>query len=457
MSLINEVLQDLEKRQAGRSEDLSLSAEVRAVAASPRSRWQSSVVVLAILSAVLISVTPVWTSILSIGERFADRWGTRQGDSQNAVPVAARSGTALAHVDNVSLERQVESALIIPVFQLSQELALKTSSSQTTAGNQPVLQPTSAHKPELGEANQKLMHSEKAPAAGAKKEGDLSAMQREKRPQAAAALPTVESPAHIEVATPQKKQRVSSETPASGVESSAATASKPSGDPRLPPNDSNPAIEEVVIPETPALQPIDKQTRQLTAFERAENAFRSGVASLRQGRLNDAEVRFRNAIDEDHSHVAAQRALIGMLIDSGRYAEAELVLEESLDINPRQPEQVMILARLQVERGALQSAIQSLQGGLAYADADAEYRAFLAAVLQRAGKHEQAISEYRLALMLRPNNPVWSMGLAISLRALGQDQQAREAFHEAGASKRLPSGLQAFVERQLTELGTRNN
>ena len=197
---------------------------------------------------------------------------------------------------------------------------------------------------------------------------------------------------------------------------------------------------------------IEKQARQLTPYERAELAFRDGVASLRLGRASDAERHFRDAISEDRSHAAAQQALVGMLINAGRLDDAEQVLNDSISANPRQPKQAMLLARLQVERGDLELAIETLERVSPYAGADANYLSFMAAVLQRAQRHEQAVAQYRNALALMPRNAVWLMGLGISLRAMGEGEQARQAFGSAAAIGTLNADLQAFVERQQREL-----
>ena len=214
----------------------------------------------------------------------------------------------------------------------------------------------------------------------------------------------------------------------------------------------NEALERIEIPADVPARQIEKQARELTSYERAEIAFRDGVASLRRGRLKEAESQFRLAIEEDRSHAAAQQALIGMLVDARRFAEAEEVLDESLGINPRQPKLAMLLARLQVERGDLDTAVRTLDRVSSYAGTDANFLSFMAAVLQRAQRHDDAVDQYRNALAVMPNNPVWLMGLGISLRTLGEREQAQQAFAAAAAIGTLNPDLQAFVERQQREL-----
>ena len=117
----------------------------------------------------------------------------------------------------------------------------------------------------------------------------------------------------------------------------------------------------------------------------------------------------------------------------------------------------MVLARLQVERGDLDTAIQTLEAVSPYAGANAEYYSFLAAVLQRALRHEEAAAQYRNALSLMPRNAVWMMGLGISLRAFGDVDGAKDAFRSAAGTGTLGPQLQAFVVQQFTELRVAKN
>jgi MSHA biogenesis protein MshN len=91
---------------------------------------------------------------------------------------------------------------------------------------------------------------------------------------------------------------------------------------------------------------------------------------------------------------------------------------------------------------------------LPYVQSDPEYYAFLAALLQREGRHRETVDYYRAALRTAPGNGLWLMGLGISLRATSQFAEARESFQRAIETKQLNGELQAFTERQLRELGS---
>jgi MSHA biogenesis protein MshN len=176
------------------------------------------------------------------------------------------------------------------------------------------------------------------------------------------------------------------------------------------------------------------------------------VTQLQEGRANAAELDFREALKLDPAHNSARQALLGLLLDSGRNADAEQLLRKTLEANPRQPRHAMVLARLEVERGEVTGAINTMVGVLPYVQTDPDFHAFLAALLQREGRHREAADYYRTALRGTPGNGDWAMGLGISLRASNQAAEARDAFQRAIDSKQLSPELQEFVERQLREL-----
>jgi MSHA biogenesis protein MshN len=144
-----------------------------------------------------------------------------------------------------------------------------------------------------------------------------------------------------------------------------------------------------------------------------------------------------------------------LLLNARRPDEAERVLQDGLRSNVRQPGFAMALARLQVERGDVGAGIETLQKSAAAAGANADYLAFLAALLQRQERHAEAVEHYHAALSLAPTAAVWQMGLGISLQALNRTAEAQDAFRRARSGSGLNPELQAFVDDRLRQLARR--
>lgn len=192
--------------------------------------------------------------------------------------------------------------------------------------------------------------------------------------------------------------------------------------------------------------------KQVSPEQRADAEFREAVASMQQGHIADAIAGYRAVLRLDAGHDEARQALVALLLESKQGVEAERVLQDRLNAKPGHTGFAMLLARLQVEHGALEQAVATLEKSLPYAEAQADYQAFFAALLQRQSRHKEAITHYQIALQLAPGNGVWLMGYGISLQAAQRADDARDAFRRALESRTLTPELQAFVQQKIKEL-----
>ncbi|HEY4540900.1 MAG TPA: hypothetical protein VIG66_00840 [Noviherbaspirillum sp.] len=202
----------------------------------------------------------------------------------------------------------------------------------------------------------------------------------------------------------------------------------------------------------PQEQPLRKQVRELSPQQQAENEFRKAALALRQHKKQEALAGFQQALQLDARHAEARQSAIAMLLEERRTREALSLAAEGLAIDERQIGFAMILARLQLESGELPAALATLANSRRHAASDAAYLAFDAALLQRNGQHKEAAEQYMQALRLSSTNGVWWMGLGISLQAEHRLAEAREAFQRARASNTLSPDLVAFVDARLAQL-----
>ncbi|OFZ65647.1 MAG: hypothetical protein A2V79_07005 [Betaproteobacteria bacterium RBG_16_56_24] len=204
----------------------------------------------------------------------------------------------------------------------------------------------------------------------------------------------------------------------------------------------------VTVPASSSGSPI----KQVSPEQRADAEFRKAVALMQQGRIADAQAGYEAALRLDAGHDDARQSLVALLLESKRGAEAERVLQERLKGKPDHTGFTILLARLQVDRGAIGDATATLEKSLSHAGSQPDYLAFLAALLQRQDRHEEAIAQYKIVTQLAPGNGVWLMGYGISLQAIKRNADAKEAFRKALETQTLSPDLQAFVQQRLKEL-----
>lgn len=222
---------------------------------------------------------------------------------------------------------------------------------------------------------------------------------------------------------------------------------------------SSPEPENMAVDDEPNTVPapapegaVEKQIKPLTAQEQANNEYIKANDLVQQGRIKEALAGYETALQFEPGYEAARQAMVVLLLQNKRNADAERVLQDGLKQNIKNSGFAMLLARIQLDRNASWSALLTLQKTLPYASQQPDYQAFVAALLQRLNHHKEAVMHYQAAVELAPDSGVWWMGMGISLRALQRTEEARVAFRRALESHSLNGDLQVFVSKQLKEL-----
>lgn len=186
--------------------------------------------------------------------------------------------------------------------------------------------------------------------------------------------------------------------------------------------------------------------------ERAGVLYHRARAAIDAGDPLRGESLLQEALAVDAGFVPAREVLVARRIRQGRLAEAQMLLARGLQAVPEHAAFAKMYARLLVDQGADGEALRILDRHAPEVPGDPQYHAFRAALLQRVGDHDLAVAVYRDVLRVRPDAGVWWMGLGISLEVLGRVQAARDAYRRAEESGALSGEVQDFVRGKLAEL-----
>ncbi len=198
---------------------------------------------------------------------------------------------------------------------------------------------------------------------------------------------------------------------------------------------------------------VDKRQRPLTPAQQAALHYRRALVEFGQGRTAHGETLLRQALQRDPDYVAARGVLAGMLLRAGRLVEAGEVLREGLRRTPNHILFVRLYARVLLAQGQGAAAVRLLEQHRPSAGQALDYDALLAALYQRTGRYQQAVDLYRRLVATRPRRGAWWLGLGLALEGTGQPAQAREAYTEAVRTGTLDAASRAYVQRRLGVLG----
>ncbi|HET7649332.1 MAG TPA: tetratricopeptide repeat protein [Gammaproteobacteria bacterium] len=195
------------------------------------------------------------------------------------------------------------------------------------------------------------------------------------------------------------------------------------------------------------------KTLRNTPEDLARDAYKDGLTRLDAGDATGAERRFRDALQRVPGFDPARVALARLLAQTGRNSDAETVLAQGIKAGQNKPRFARLDANLLVQQGALADAMKALESALPDIHAEPEHYAFMAALAQRSGDNARAAKLYQQVLEIRPDNGVWWMGLGISLEQLKQPQAALNAYRHAQQSGDLNPDVAQFVNQRIKALG----
>jgi MSHA biogenesis protein MshN len=384
MSLINQMLKDIDKRQGVNANTFSDTAGIRLEASRQASPAQRVLV-----------------------------WG-------GLVLVVVSGGYAIRQwmAASPSPAQPVVQAPALPSAQLPAPL---TASSPEPAAQANVTKATSAPTPAAAPAPAVVAAADAAvPKSGPERKPEvLREIVREPvKPVAKAAKPKAEA-ADVAVAS-----------------ASALTAETTA---KVPPKKEAPPLA------------VGTVSRQLSAEQRADNAYREAVSLLRQGRGAEAQKSLQHSLIDQPGHADARVLLARVWLDEGKLTEAKSLLTEGIALRPQSFALYSTLAHAQLAGKDVDSAVATLERGLPAAGENAEYQALLAAALQQQTRHAEAVQHYVTALRQLPDTPNWLVGLGVSLQATNNLSGAAEAYQRA-LDLGLPASLAQFARDKLSQL-----
>lgn len=192
---------------------------------------------------------------------------------------------------------------------------------------------------------------------------------------------------------------------------------------------------------------------KLTPKQLAKKRFTLASEAERDGKLKDAISYYEQTLALEPSMHEARKQLAALHYGQGQLAKASEVLQQGMLLFPQQLDFALLLARVQQAAGQADLALATLanipdthplarQKWMAQSD-----------LAQKLGQFSVSEQAYRQLLQQEPQQAKWWMGLAYALDSQQQFTQARQAYRTALGHRGLSAQASAFIEQRLTQLG----
>lgn len=214
-----------------------------------------------------------------------------------------------------------------------------------------------------------------------------------------------------------------------------------------------------VAPTTP---PVAKQRENSTnapvaaagEWRKSTNTQPNDATTVRNARRLLAESRTDEAVQllqafVESSKQAAQSKylLVQLFLATERYTQADRLLKSA----PDNLSWALLKARSHLQQSQGVEAISVLKRFPAGVTRE-DYLELLAGAYQQAGQHSEAVTQYLSLLSLNPQNARWWINMGVSLEYLGQQAKALDAYRSALKIPTIDISLKQFAQRQAERL-----
>jgi MSHA biogenesis protein MshN len=236
--------------------------------------------------------------------------------------------------------------------------------------------------------------------------------------------------------------------PATTEMAPATTTTSPTvSEPAAAPPTSSASLSSAVSPTEGILEvkPVEA-----SPAVQAQNAYDQVIGNLANLSSSQAITQIQAIIDQYPTFNPARLAAAAMLIKFGNTDQALSVLKTGLALDPSNNQMAELAAHVLVEKNQINQALAILKTAQpATIEAAPDYYALMAGLYLKEKNYAQASIFYQSLTNLNPQNGTWWAGLAISLEKLGQTEAAMNAYNQAETVGGLSPSLEAFIDNTM--------
>ncbi|MDO6594597.1 lipopolysaccharide assembly protein LapB [Neptuniibacter sp. 1_MG-2023] len=210
--------------------------------------------------------------------------------------------------------------------------------------------------------------------------------------------------------------------------------------------------EEFLTTKPVVSKPVTKSSNALTDRQFAKRARRM----INEGKLDEAESLLTKAIAQEPSKAEQSRVLLAtLLLSKGETASAQMLIEKSRDLHPYNSDLKKLQARIWMSENKSSQSVDLLSADFPLLETDQEYHELLASAYQQDGKPDESARIYFQLLQLNNSIPRWWIGMGYALEQVKRYADARNAYQSALQIPTIDSRLKSYASQRIQALAGR--
>ncbi len=198
---------------------------------------------------------------------------------------------------------------------------------------------------------------------------------------------------------------------------------------------------------------LQKTVVPLTPNEIAQQQYDEAISSINAGQFEEGVSELKNIISNQPDFLSARKALITLYLQGKQYDFAKALIDESLKISPNYIPYVELDAHLAVSQGHAKQALYLLQQYSPPIEEYPNYYALMAALQQQLGQPNLAVQLYGQLLAIQNDNSTWWLGLGIALESSSRPNAAIDAYEHAISAEGLSPSVEIYAKEKIRQLG----
>lgn len=406
MSLVNNMLRDLDQRRKGHTASPT-TVNLTPVAETRERRQLHLLIGLAAVVAVLAATSGVYYF------RLTDQGATVE--NLNLRPDLA------APANNVVVLETTPSPIIGSETVAADTAELTNAAAAPAPASEPVSSPVAVAAVDVGSA----VPLATAPAA-VEQSAILSTRQDEPAPSLPPIVETASLAADIIAPTPAVTELTSN--PAPGAGSSAAES----------------AGQEASA--------LIRNSTELSPQERDSQNVQNALMLFNSNQVNASFMMLSDYLRNNGDAHQTRETYAKLLLSQGALSEANRVVDEGLAIAPNRAGFKKVKARLLLTENQPQQAIALLTNRAPAIEGDIEYHDLLATAQMSGRDYTSAVTTYTALIRQDNREGKWWYGIGAAYDGLGDATSAIQAYNQALQSSNLSSSLRQRSQRRIIEL-----